>query len=99
MTSATFSMRMDADVKRRLEAKAASLERSAAWVAQRAVQDYLDREDALIESVRQVIENDDGRRISGEAVMAWMERWADGHDDPFPEPDEIVEPEPLKKSA
>jgi predicted transcriptional regulator len=99
MPSATFSMRMDADIKRRLEAKAASLERSAAWVAQRAVQDYLDREDALIESVRRVIENDDGRRISGEAVMAWMERWADGHDDPFPEPDTFEEPEPFKKSA
>ncbi len=91
MTTATFSMRMDTDVKRRLEKKAAHMERSAAWVAQHAIQDYLAREEALIESVREAIENDDGRRISGEAVMSWMSRWADGHDDPFPEPDEVVE--------
>jgi predicted transcriptional regulator len=99
MTSATFSMRMDADIKRRLEKKAASLDRSAAWVVQQVLQDYLDRQDALAESVRHILENDDGKRISGESVMAWMERWGEGHDDPFPEPDIFEEPERLKKSA
>jgi predicted transcriptional regulator len=92
-------MRMDADTKRRLEKKAAHLDRSVAWVAQHAIKDYLAREDALIESVNEILENDDGRRISGEAVMAWMERWADGYDDPFPEADIFLTPEQIKKSA
>ena len=99
MPSATFSMRMDADMKRRLEKHAAHLDRSAAWVAQNAINDYLAREDALIASVNEILENDDGRRISGEAVMAWMDRWADGHDDPFPEADIFMAPDQIKKSA
>jgi predicted transcriptional regulator len=86
-------------VKRRLEEKAAHLDRSAAWVAQKAISDYLAHEDALIASVKDMLENDDGRRISGEAVMAWMGRLADGHDDPFPEPDIFDEPAIQKKSA
>jgi predicted transcriptional regulator len=96
MASTTFSMRMDTDMKRRLEEKAAHLERSAAWLAQRAIQDYLAREEALEESVRHTLENDDGQRISGEAIMAWMDRWADGHDDPFPQPDIFDETVPNK---
>jgi predicted transcriptional regulator len=99
MTSTTFSMRLDADVKRRLEERAAQLDRSAAWVAQQAISGYLAHEDELIASVKDILENDDGRRISGEAVMAWMSRWADGHDDPFPEPDIFDETVTRKKSA
>lgn len=99
MTTTTFSMRMDADVKRRLEEKAASMDRSASWIAQRAIEDYLAREEALIESIRNALENDDGTRTSGEAVMAWMERWAEGHDDPFPEPDIFIAPKKARKSA
>ncbi len=97
MASTTFSMRMDADIKRRLEEKAAHMERSAAWLAQKAIQDYLAREEALEISVQHILENDDGQRISGEAVMAWMDRWADGHDDPFPQPD-IFDAAVAKKS-
>lgn len=88
MATETFSMRMDAEVKRRLEKKAASLDRSAAWVAQQAISAYLAREEALAESVRAALaEADKGVFISGEAVERWMDRWADGFDDPFPEPD------------
>ena len=91
MPTTTFSMRMDVETKARLEKKAASLDRSAAWVAQKAIEDYLDQEQALHESIKAILDNDDGRRISGEAVMAWMDRWAEGYDDPFPRPD--IEPE------
>ena len=99
MPTATFSMRMDSDIKRRLEEQAALSDRSAAWVANRAIEDYLARQDALREAVREALENDDGTRISGEAVMGWMERWAEGHDDQFPEPDIFLSPQELKKSA
>ncbi len=34
-------MRMDPDIKRRLEEQAARPDRSAAWVAQRAIEDFL----------------------------------------------------------
>lgn len=93
MPSATFSMRMDADVKRRLEEKAAHMDRSAAWVAQHAIESFLAHEDALAESVRAALaEADKGVFVSGDAVERWMDRWADGFDDPFPEPDVFPEP-------
>jgi hypothetical protein len=44
----------------------------------------------MIEAVREALENDNGWRTSGELVMAWMARWAEGHDDPMPEPDIFV---------
>ncbi|MGL4490222.1 MAG: CopG family ribbon-helix-helix protein [Rhizobiaceae bacterium] len=88
MTSKTFSMRMDSDTKKKLEEEAARMERSASWVAQKAIQDYLAREEALKQSLRAAIaEADKGVFVSGEAVERWMDRWADGFDDPFPEPD------------
>jgi predicted transcriptional regulator len=88
MTSTTFSMRMNADIKRKLEEHAARSDRSAAWVAQKAIQDYLAREEALKESLRIALaEADRGVFVSGEAVESWMDRWAEGVDDPFPEQD------------
>jgi predicted transcriptional regulator len=88
MASTTFSMRMDADVKRRLEEQAALEDRSAAYVANRAIEDFLAREDSMQTSIRAAIaEADKGVFISGEAVERWMERWADGHEEPFPEAD------------
>lgn len=81
-------MRIDVDVKQRLEEKAAQMDRSAAWVAQKAISDYLAHEDVLKEALRAALaEADKGIFVSGEAVEVWMDRWADGFEDPFPEPD------------
>jgi predicted transcriptional regulator len=99
MPTATFSMRMDADMKRRLEEQAAISDRSAAWVAQRAIEEYLGRGDALREAVQEALDNDDGTRTSGEAVMRWLSRWSDGHDEPMPEADILPEPVKTAKSA
>jgi predicted transcriptional regulator len=99
MSSATFSMRMDADTKRRLEEQAALSDRSAAWIAQKAIEEYLGRSDALRQAVQEALDNDDGRRTSGEAVMRWLSRWGDGHDEPMPEADIFLEPVKTAKSA
>ena len=55
MPSATFSMRMNADTKRRLEEEAALMDRSAAWVAQHAIEEYLGRGEALREAVQEAL--------------------------------------------
>jgi predicted transcriptional regulator len=99
MSTATFSMRMNSDMKRRLEEQASLSDRSAAWVAQRAIEEYLGRGDALREAVQEALDNDDGTRTSGEAVMRWMSRWSDGHDEPMPEPDIFSDPVRAAKSA
>jgi hypothetical protein len=50
------------------------------------------------ESIRDAIaEADKGVFISGEAVERWLGRWAEGHDEPFPEPD--IFPEDGKTAA
>ena len=88
MATATFSMRMDAGVKRKLEAQATLENRSAAYLANRAIEGFLERQDAIRESILKAIaEADGGVFVSSEAVERWMERWADGHNDVFPEPD------------
>jgi predicted transcriptional regulator len=99
MTSTTFSMRMGADMKRKLEEEAARSDRSAAWIAQQAIEEYLGRSTALQEAVQEALDNDDGKRTSGEAVMKWLSRWGDGHDEPLPEADIIPEPLNAAKSA
>jgi predicted transcriptional regulator len=88
MPSATFSMRMDADVKQRLEESARRKDRSAAYLANIAIESFLRREVAERQAVADaLVEADKGVFVSGEAVAHWMQRWADGHDEPFPEPD------------
>lgn len=99
MPSATFSMRMDADMKRRLEEQAVLSDRSAAWVAQQAIEEYLGRNEALRQAVQEALDNDDGRRTSGEAIMRWLSRWGDGHDEPMPEADIFLEAAGKVKSA
>lgn len=99
MPSATFSMRMDADIKRRLEEQAARSDRSSAWVAQQAIEEYLGRSAALRTAVQEALDNDDGRRTSSDAVMRWLSRWADGHDEPMPEADIFLDPSRAEKSA
>lgn len=92
MPTATFSMRMDAGVKQRLEESARRKDRSAAYLANIAIENFLRREaeerKAIVDALA---EADEGVFVSGEAVERWMQRWADGHDEPFPEPDILPE--------
>jgi predicted transcriptional regulator len=99
MTTTTFSVRMYTETKKALETEAKRQVRSAAYIAQRAIQNDLAQKEALHESIREALENDDGTRISGEAVLAWIERRGDGHDHPFPEADIFPEAKARKKSA
>jgi predicted transcriptional regulator len=88
MSTTTFSMRMNADTKLRLEESARRKDRSAAYLANIAIENFLRREAAEREAVAEALsEADKGVFVSGEAVDRWMQRWADGHDEPFPEPD------------
>jgi predicted transcriptional regulator len=99
MTTTTFSVRMYTETKKALETEAKRQVRSAAYIAQRAIQNDLAQKEALHESIREALENDDGTRISGEAVLAWMKCWGDGHDHPFPEADIFPRAKARKKPA
>lgn len=94
MSTTTFSMRMNADTKKRLEESARRKDRSAAYLANKAIENFLRREAAEREAIAEALaEADNGVFVSGEAVDRWMQRWAEGHDEPFPEPDIFPETE------
>jgi predicted transcriptional regulator len=99
MPTTTFSMRMDVELKKALEAAAEREDRSASYIAQRAIEEWARRQEAVRESVLDAIEMDDGRRISEEAMDEWLTKWGDGEDMPLPEPDIFVEPPKMRKSA
>ena len=88
MATTTFSMRMDEDVKKRVEEIAKFEERSASYIAEKAIKQYL----ARVEYKKQQIalaekEAEKGIWISGEAMTAWIESWDTENELPPPEPD------------
>lgn len=88
MPTTTFTMRLDEETKKALEAEAKRRDRSAAYIAKQAITDLLEREAYKREAIEEAIkEADTGVFISGKVVMGWMDRWADGHDEPMPKPD------------
>ena len=88
MTTVPFSMRMDQATKTRLEKQAAIEERSAAFLVQKVVADYLDAKDYERKVFDEAFkEADKGIFISGEAVHRWMESWGTENELPMPEPD------------
>ena len=99
MATTTFSMRIDEELKQALNAQAKLEDRSASYIAQRAIEEWARRQEAVRASIREAIELDDGRRISEEAMDTWLKKWGNGEDAPLPEPDIFEEPFRLKKSA
>jgi predicted transcriptional regulator len=88
MSSVPFSLRLEPKVRSQLEQEAKSLDRSASYVATKAIESFLearaDRRRALEEAVA---EADKGVFISEEAMHAWMESWDTENELPPPEPD------------
>jgi predicted transcriptional regulator len=88
MTAVPFSLRLDEATRARLEEEARRLDRPASQIAQRAIQRYLDAQEALRRAIdAAVAEADAGSFISAEAIGAWMESWGTEHELPPPERD------------
>ena len=88
MATVPFSVRLDEDVKARLEKEASLLDRSSGYLAQKAIEGFLDYKEQFRNELKMLIaEADKGVFISEEAMMAWMESWDTDHELPPPEPD------------
>ncbi len=86
------SLKLDADVKERLNKLAGDKRRSANWLMGEAIREFVDREEALAEFDRQTIaalEEYDrtGKAVSEAAADVWLARLAAGEDVPPPEPE------------
>ncbi|MBI2718501.1 MAG: hypothetical protein HY245_08155 [Rhizobiales bacterium] len=88
MATTPFSMRMDTEIKARLDREAEIEDRSAGYIVQKAVEDYLDAKAYFREEMLAAIaEADKGVFISEEAMTRWMESWGTENELPPPEPD------------
>lgn len=88
MASSPFSLRLSPELKERLDAVAESEDRSASYVATKAIEAFLDARDAKERAIDAAFrEADKGIFVSQEAVHRWMDSWDTENELPFPEPD------------
>ena len=88
MAAAPFSVRLDEDIKVRLEKEAVREDRSASYIVQKALEEYLDYQEFFRREMEAAIaEADKGVFISYEKIKARMESWDTDHELPPPEPD------------
>jgi len=85
MASPRFTMRLDADLREWLDTKSESQDRSASYIATKALRDAKERDEAHAEMIREAVtEADKGVFVSEEAMTAWFE--ALGTENELPEP-------------
>jgi predicted transcriptional regulator len=76
MTSATFTVRVNADTKDRLERLARSTGRSRSWLTADALREYLDANEWQIAGIRRAIDSmDRGKGTPHGAVRDWVSSW------------------------
>ena len=86
-------LRVDAELKEKLDDEAHSQNVSASDLAERAIESYLEVCGAEREILKQrIAEADKGVFISGEAMHRWIESWGTENELPSPEPDVFLPP-------
>jgi len=85
MSSTTFTVRVDADVKKRLERLARSTGRSRSFLAAAAINEYLEINEWQVTGVKRAIASlDRGEGISHDSVKDWVASWGSAHERPAP---------------
>lgn len=76
MPSTTFTVRVDQDVKKRLEKLARSTGRSRSFLAAEALNEYLDVNEWQVAGIKQAVASlDRGKGISHDEIKSWVESW------------------------
>ena len=76
MASTTFTLRVETEVKKRLEKLAKSTGRSRSFLAAEALREYLDVNEWQVAGVRKAIGSlDRGGGVSHEQVKSWVNSW------------------------
>jgi predicted transcriptional regulator len=100
MKTTPFSIRLDAKLKTRIEKEAKRRDRTASFVANRAIKTYFEGLDRFTKEMEDAFaEADKGVFISEEAMMRWMRSWGTDNELPPPEPDIYPQPKASKKVA
>jgi RHH-type rel operon transcriptional repressor/antitoxin RelB len=76
MPSATFTVRVDQDVKKRLEKLAKRTGRTRSYLAAEAIGEYLNLNEWQVAGIRQAIKSlDRGEGIAHQEVKDWISSW------------------------
>lgn len=87
-TSTPFSLRLDPDLRSRLEAAAKQADRSASYIATQAIKSFLTAQEAKAEAIKAaIVEAEEGNFISSEAMGKWVSSWEDDKEHPKPQAD------------
>jgi len=93
MGTVPFTMRLEVDLKTSLEAEAAREDRSAAYLATRAIRVMLEAKAAKRRIIEDAMsEADKGEFISDEKMNAWFQSLGTDNELPEPEPDILIKP-------
>lgn len=90
MTAVSTSIKLDPNMKDRVQRVADTMRRTPHWVMKEAVEKYITdaerREAWERESLEALKEFDEtGLHVTGEEVMAWLETWGTDDEKPAPE--------------
>ena len=85
MKSATFTIRVDTDVKKRLERLAKSTGRSRSFLAAEAINEYLEINEWQVAGIKRAIASlDRGDGIAHDQVRDWVASWGSANEKPAP---------------
>ena len=85
MSSTTFTVRVETDVKKRLEKLAKSTGRSRSFLAAEALTEYLDVNEWQVAGVRRAVGSlDRGENIPHQQLKAWVTSWGGKRERPLP---------------
>lgn len=85
MPSTTFTVRVEPEVKRRLERLAKSTGRSRSFLAAEALNEYLDVNEWQVAGIRQAMSSlDRGEGIPHDEVKSWVTSWGGKRERPTP---------------
>jgi RHH-type rel operon transcriptional repressor/antitoxin RelB len=85
MPSTTFTVRVEPEVKRRLEKLAKSTGRTRSFLAAEALNDYLDVNEWQVAGIKRAIASlDRGEGVSHKDVKDWVGAWGRKRERPVP---------------
>ena len=85
MPSSTFSVRVDAAVKKRLEKLAKNTGRSRSFLTAEAISEYVDANEWQVAGIKRAMASmDRGEGVGHDQVMEWIRSW--GSDKELPSP-------------
>lgn len=88
MGNVTFSMRIDSEIKKKLDIEAKNKDRSSSYVATQAIELFLKTIDEKREAIKEALEiADKGEFVSSKAVNDWVTSWGNKKELSAPEID------------